>query len=150
MAVIINLCDSPCSSIVKNYQHILALAFAVKEVNENPKILSNITLGFHILNNYYTAQMTYRATLGLLSTQERFVPNYRCGTHNSLIAVIGGLLSKTSFNMATLLKIYKIPQVGCVRSDIFSQMWLLKAKISSGKLLFFLSVCLWNMFSSRR
>ncbi|XP_066486224.1 vomeronasal type-2 receptor 26-like [Tiliqua scincoides] len=96
-------------SILKNYQHILALAFAVKEVNENPKILPNITLGFHILNNYYTAQMTFKATLSLLSMQDRFIPNYRCGTQNRLIATIGGLLSEYSFNIATVVEINKLP-----------------------------------------
>ncbi|XP_066486244.1 vomeronasal type-2 receptor 26-like [Tiliqua scincoides] len=106
-----NLSDATAvRSMLKNYQHILALAFAVKEINENSKILPNITLGFHILNNYYTAQMTYKATLSLLSTPHRFVPNFRCGTKNILIAVIGGLLSESSFNIATLVEIYKLPQ----------------------------------------
>ncbi|XP_066486211.1 vomeronasal type-2 receptor 26-like [Tiliqua scincoides] len=97
-------------AVPKNYQHILALAFAVKEVNDHPSILPNITLGFYILNNCFTAQMTYKATLSLLSKQYRFVPNYRCGTQNTLIAVIGGLLSESSYNMATILEIYKLPQ----------------------------------------
>ncbi|XP_066486213.1 vomeronasal type-2 receptor 26-like [Tiliqua scincoides] len=98
-----------CTAL-KNYQHILALAFAVKEVNEDCRILPNITLGFRILNNYFSAQMTYKATLNLLSTEDKFAPNYRCGTQNTVIAVIGGLLAQTSFNMATLLEIYKCPQ----------------------------------------
>lgn len=55
--------------------------------------------------------MTYKATLNLLSAQHRFVPNFRCNTQNNLIGVIGGLLSETSDNVATVLAIYKIPQV---------------------------------------
>lgn len=102
----------------KNYQHNLALAFAVKEVNDHPSILPNITLGFYILNNCFTAQMTYKATLSLLSKQYRFVLNYRCGTQNTLIAVIGGLLSESSYNMATILEIYKLPQVSNVQDSI--------------------------------
>ncbi|XP_015267827.1 PREDICTED: vomeronasal type-2 receptor 26-like [Gekko japonicus] len=95
----------------KNYQHNLALAFAVKEINENTNILSNFTLGFHVLNSYYTARMTYKATLSLLSAQQRFIPNFKCDTEHKLIAVIGGLDSDISANMATILATYKVSQL---------------------------------------
>ncbi|XP_077775143.1 vomeronasal type-2 receptor 26-like [Podarcis muralis] len=98
-------------SVPKNYQHILALLLAVKEINENPQILPNISLGFHILNSYYVARKTYKASLSLLSTQHRFVPNYKCDTQSKLIAVIGGLATETSANMASIFATYKIPQV---------------------------------------
>ncbi|XP_044306011.1 vomeronasal type-2 receptor 26-like [Varanus komodoensis] len=98
-------------SVPKNYQHVLALAFAVKQINENPHILSNISLGFHILNSYYTAKMTFKATLNLLSTRHRIVPNYKCHDQNLLIAVIGGCLSETSANTAIFSAIWKIPQM---------------------------------------
>ncbi|XP_077776742.1 vomeronasal type-2 receptor 26-like [Podarcis muralis] len=104
------LIDEPIS-VPKNYQHILALAFAVKEINENPKFLSNISLGFRVLNSYYTARMTYKATLNLLSTQHRFVPNFKCHKWNNLIALIGGCISEISANMATISATHKIPQV---------------------------------------
>ncbi|XP_060138406.1 vomeronasal type-2 receptor 26-like [Zootoca vivipara] len=99
------------ASVPKNYQHILALLLAVKEINENPQILPNISLGSHILNSYYVARMTYKASLSLLSTQHRFVPNYKCDTQSKLIAVIGGLATETSANMASIFATYKIPQV---------------------------------------
>lgn len=89
----------------------MALVFAVNEINGDPYLLPNITLGFQILNSYYIARMTYKATLSLLSSQKRFVPNYKCDTQKNLIAVIGGLLSETSVSIATLLSIYKAPQV---------------------------------------
>uniref|UniRef100_A0A8D2IJP7 G-protein coupled receptors family 3 profile domain-containing protein n=1 Tax=Varanus komodoensis TaxID=61221 RepID=A0A8D2IJP7_VARKO len=89
--------DAEIDSVPKNYQHVLALAFAVKEINENPHILPNISLGFHILNSYYTAKMTFKATLNLLSTQHRFVPNFKCHDQTVLIALIGGCLSEISY-----------------------------------------------------
>ncbi|XP_062992822.1 vomeronasal type-2 receptor 26-like [Elgaria multicarinata webbii] len=94
----------------KNYQHVLALVFAVMEINENPANLPNVSLGFHIFDNYYSSQMTYEATLRLLSTQNKFVPNYKCNIQDHLIAVIGGLDSETSCYMATVLSTYRIPQ----------------------------------------
>uniref|UniRef100_A0A8D2KRM2 G-protein coupled receptors family 3 profile domain-containing protein n=1 Tax=Varanus komodoensis TaxID=61221 RepID=A0A8D2KRM2_VARKO len=89
-----------------NYQHVLALAFAVKEINEDPRILPNISLGFHILNSYYTPRMTFKAILNLLSTQHRFVPNFKCHNQNNVIALIGGCLSEISANIAILSLTY--------------------------------------------
>ncbi|XP_053117313.1 vomeronasal type-2 receptor 26-like [Hemicordylus capensis] len=99
------------SVITKFYQHILALAFAVEEINENPEILPNITLGFHIYDSYSNERMTYRTTLDLLFKSQRFVPNYRCGIQKNLIGVIGGLDSVTSSLMSDILGLYKFPQL---------------------------------------
>lgn len=97
--------------MTKFYQHLLALAFAVDEVNENPEILPNVTLGFHIYDSYSHARMTYRAILDLLFNSPRFVPNYECGIPQNIMGTVGGLESDTSKYMADILGLYKIPQV---------------------------------------
>ncbi|XP_060110792.1 vomeronasal type-2 receptor 26-like [Heteronotia binoei] len=93
------------------YQHVLAMAFAVKEINENLQLLPNVTLGFHIRDNYMTDWNTYRATIQLLSAKNRFIPNYKCDFQNNVIAVVGGVQAKTSLYIATVLSIYNIPQL---------------------------------------
>ncbi|KAF7236825.1 hypothetical protein EYD10_16459 [Varanus komodoensis] len=97
--------------VPKNYQHILALTFAVQEINDNTLLLPNLTLGFHIYDSYFTAKWTYQATLPLICAAGRLVPNYKCYLKQHLIAVIGGLDAKSSLHIATLLDIYKIPQL---------------------------------------
>ncbi|KAG6466943.1 type-2 vomeronasal receptor [Crotalus adamanteus] len=97
--------------ITKFYQHILALAFAVKEINEDSQILPNVTLGFHIYDSYHNPRMTYRTTLDLLFKSQEFVPNYKCDSRKNLIAIIGGLGSDTSSYMAESINVYKIPQL---------------------------------------
>ncbi|XP_042329701.1 vomeronasal type-2 receptor 26-like [Sceloporus undulatus] len=103
--------NSNFSVVINNYQHILAMAFAIKEINENSKILPNFTLGFWIYDSYFDAQRTYHTTLLLTSSMESFVPNYICDPQNNLIAVIGGLDPETSLHIATILDIYNIPQI---------------------------------------
>ncbi|XP_029140003.1 vomeronasal type-2 receptor 26-like [Protobothrops mucrosquamatus] len=94
----------------KFYQHILALIFAVKEINENPQILCNITLGFNIFDSY-DETWTYHTTMKLFSPLKRIIPNYKCGFQNNMIAVIGALYSETSIYMGDILKTYKVPQI---------------------------------------
>nr|XP_034992865.1 vomeronasal type-2 receptor 26-like [Zootoca vivipara] len=97
--------------MTKFYQHILALVFAIDEINENPTILPNVSLGFHIYDSYYDSKMAYRTTLDLIFKANHFVPNYRCGIQKNVIGVIGGLGSDTSWCMANILGLFKIPQI---------------------------------------
>ncbi|KAG6539558.1 type-2 vomeronasal receptor [Crotalus adamanteus] len=97
--------------LTHNYQHTLALAFAVKEINEHTRILPNITLGFHIATDNSLESTTYLLAMELLSTKGRFIPNYKCDIQNSAAAVIGGPQRKTCLNMAIILHNYKFPQI---------------------------------------
>ncbi|XP_058036720.1 vomeronasal type-2 receptor 26-like [Ahaetulla prasina] len=114
--------------ITKFYQHVLALAFAVKEINEDSQILPNVTLGFHIYDSYHNPRMTYRTTLDLLFKSQEFVPNYKCDSQKNLMAIIGGLGSDTSFYMAESVNVYKIPQL---TYGSFAQEELRTTKLSS-------------------
>uniref|UniRef100_A0A8C7E1A8 G-protein coupled receptors family 3 profile domain-containing protein n=1 Tax=Naja naja TaxID=35670 RepID=A0A8C7E1A8_NAJNA len=109
--ILILICCLVFLMVTKFYQHILALVFAIDEINNNPKILSNATLGFHIFDSYSDSKMTYRTILDLLFTSQEFIPNYKCGSQKNVIGVIGGFGSDTTFRMADILHLYKIPQI---------------------------------------
>nr|XP_034957901.1 vomeronasal type-2 receptor 26-like [Zootoca vivipara] len=103
--------ESEIHVVTKFYQHILAMVFAIEEINKNPKILPNITLGFRIYDSYSHSMLTYRTVLDLLFKSHHFIPNYKCGIQENVIGVIGGLSSDTSSCMADILGLYKIPQI---------------------------------------
>ncbi|XP_060538781.1 vomeronasal type-2 receptor 26-like [Pantherophis guttatus] len=46
----------------------------------------------------------------LLSTQEKFIPNYKCDIQNRIVGVIGGPTSEVCLHMTNILSTYKIPQ----------------------------------------
>lgn len=95
----------------KKNLYVLSLVYTVKEINKNPNILANITLGFHIYHSYYDERINYRSTLSLTAVQNMPIPNYNCDPKKTLAAVIGGLDAETSLSMTNILPIYKIPQV---------------------------------------
>ncbi|XP_070584779.1 vomeronasal type-2 receptor 26-like [Erythrolamprus reginae] len=103
-------CDVEPVVMLKKYQQTLALAFGVNEINGNSMILPNWTLGFHIYDSHFDAQITYQNTLNLLFNQKSAILNYKC-SKKIPVAVIGGIDSETSLHIATILGIYKIPQV---------------------------------------
>uniref|UniRef100_A0A8C6XLZ9 G-protein coupled receptors family 3 profile domain-containing protein n=1 Tax=Naja naja TaxID=35670 RepID=A0A8C6XLZ9_NAJNA len=83
----------------------------VKDINKDPHILPNITLGFHLYDSYSDALMTYRTTLDLLFKLHKIVPNYICGTEKKIVGIIGGMSPETSLRMAEILQLFKIPQI---------------------------------------
>ncbi|XP_066486353.1 vomeronasal type-2 receptor 26-like [Tiliqua scincoides] len=96
--------------MTENYQHILALVFAVKEINENAKILPNITLGFNIYDSHLNARWTYQSALQLISPKNKPFPNYNCDLQDSLVALIEGLYSEISYEIPSIFNAYRIPQ----------------------------------------
>uniref|UniRef100_A0A2H6N9Y2 Receptor ligand binding region domain-containing protein n=1 Tax=Micrurus carvalhoi TaxID=3147026 RepID=A0A2H6N9Y2_9SAUR len=97
--------------IPKNFQQLLALMFAVKEVNKDLILLPNFTLGFHIQNNDQNEWRISFISLSLLSTRGQMVPGYKCDRQDLLLSVIGGDDTKSSRLMASIFSIFKIPQV---------------------------------------
>ncbi|XP_070790166.1 vomeronasal type-2 receptor 26-like [Pituophis catenifer annectens] len=91
--------------------YLLSFLIASREINRNPLILPNITLGYNVLDNHFNAEMNAEALLDLLSTGEANVPNYKCGRQENLLAVLEGTDSDLSRHIATMVSIYKIPQI---------------------------------------
>ncbi|GAB1291971.1 Vomeronasal 2, receptor 60 [Apodemus speciosus] len=95
----------------KNYQFVLALMFAIEEINRNPHLLPNTTVGYDIYNIPYTEKnILYSALLwrtGIINP----LPNCDCGHKRKSPAVLTGPSWSASAHIGTLLKLYKIPQL---------------------------------------
>uniref|UniRef100_A0A8D2IT62 G-protein coupled receptors family 3 profile domain-containing protein n=1 Tax=Varanus komodoensis TaxID=61221 RepID=A0A8D2IT62_VARKO len=106
-----NLCLLHCSLVTKNFQHALAFACAIDEINTDAQLLPNTTLGFMIEDDIFDATVTTRNLLQFLCNGQGDPPNYICASEEKLMAVMGGLTSPNSMHGAHILNSYKIPQV---------------------------------------
>ncbi|XP_063147248.1 vomeronasal type-2 receptor 26-like [Candoia aspera] len=91
--------------------YLLSFLIAVRQINQNPLILPNITLGYNVHDSNFNAEMNAEVLLDLLSAGEANVPNYKCGRRKNLLAVLEGTDYDLSHHTATMLSIYKIPQL---------------------------------------
>ncbi|XP_006166853.1 extracellular calcium-sensing receptor-like [Tupaia chinensis] len=94
-----------------NYCVAQSFVFAIEEINRDPDLLPNLTLGFSIWNSGDSAHGALRETMSFLTGQEEPVPNYMCQPSPPRPALIGDTRSVVSVPMARLLGLYKFPQV---------------------------------------
>ncbi|XP_069923713.1 vomeronasal type-2 receptor 116-like [Oryctolagus cuniculus] len=95
----------------KNYQYVLAFRFAIQEINKDPQLLPNLTLGFQLYNSVTSGQFTLRSTLHWLTGKHYLIPNYTCQTQGKTVAFIAGTTSAFSAEIGTMLELYKTPQI---------------------------------------
>uniref|UniRef100_A0A6I8QK17 G-protein coupled receptors family 3 profile domain-containing protein n=1 Tax=Xenopus tropicalis TaxID=8364 RepID=A0A6I8QK17_XENTR len=79
--------------IIEYFQNMHALIFAVEEINSDPELLPNITLGYQVFDTCFTSREAARGTLLMLSGGNEITPNYHChkgaplAVHKNLISV---------------------------------------------------------------
>ncbi|XP_069072202.1 extracellular calcium-sensing receptor-like [Pleurodeles waltl] len=87
------------------------MVFAIEEINNNPTLLPNITLGFQIYDSCTILQRALKGALWILTGQEEPVPNYRCQRGLPPAAIIGDAGSTRSIALARILGLYRYPQI---------------------------------------
>lgn len=96
---------------MKNYQCYLAFIFAIEEINRNPHLLPNTSLGFDLYHVQRGEWDFLSYVFHMLTEMGRIIPNYTCRMENKTVALLTGPSWKTSAHIGRLLNLYKYPQV---------------------------------------
>ncbi|KAM5237992.1 vomeronasal type-2 receptor 116-like [Ctenodactylus gundi] len=93
-----------------NYQNVLALVYAIEEINRNPQLLPNVTLGYEFHSFLHSHWRAMSSSL-LVLTGENDIPNYTCRRESASVAVLTGASWENAAQFGTLLELYKLPQL---------------------------------------
>ncbi|XP_040203543.1 vomeronasal type-2 receptor 26-like [Rana temporaria] len=103
------------------YRYFLTIRFAIDEINKDPTILPNMTLGYHMYDSCADNRKAVKSVLQILSGPGQTVPNYSCRKYGNLAGFIGDQNSVTTVNIAHILALYRYTQVSYgATSDILS------------------------------
>uniref|UniRef100_A0A1B8Y776 G-protein coupled receptors family 3 profile domain-containing protein n=1 Tax=Xenopus tropicalis TaxID=8364 RepID=A0A1B8Y776_XENTR len=101
----------------RHYRQLVEFRLAIEEINKNPSLLPNVTLGYHIYDSCGNEIKTVRSVLQILSGTKEPVPNYSCGRKRNIAGFIGDFKSETTVISAQILSLFGLSQVSFGASD---------------------------------
>ncbi|XDV29296.1 hypothetical protein PO909_032433 [Leuciscus waleckii] len=94
-----------------SFQQAQTMAFAIHEINKNPNLLPNITLGYHLYDNCVKLGVAFRAATALVSGTEDSFSNLNCAGLPPVIAIVGDPGSTHSIAISSVLGLFRVPMV---------------------------------------
>ncbi|XP_016110652.1 extracellular calcium-sensing receptor-like [Sinocyclocheilus grahami] len=96
---------------IEIFQQAQTMAFAVNEINKNPKLLPSITLGYHLYDNCVRLGIAFRAAISLASGTEESFSNLNCTGPPPVIGIVGDPSSTPSIAISNVLGLFRVPIV---------------------------------------
>ncbi|XP_041038608.1 extracellular calcium-sensing receptor-like [Carcharodon carcharias] len=87
------------------------MVFAIEEINNDPTLLPNITLGYKVYDSCATPALALRAALTILNGQEENMTLLRCNGGSSVHALIADAGSTQSIAIARTTGLFEIPMI---------------------------------------
>ncbi|XP_069832234.1 vomeronasal type-2 receptor 26-like [Dendropsophus ebraccatus] len=105
------LCPAQKIPILRFYRYLMAFIFAIDEINKNPDILPNTTLGYHVYDSCNNVNNAIDNVLQILSGFGDTIPNYNCEKLKNLVGIIGDMNPDISLHLAQILSIFGYSQI---------------------------------------
>ncbi|XP_072329693.1 extracellular calcium-sensing receptor-like [Scyliorhinus torazame] len=92
------------------------MIFAIEEINRNPKLLPNVTLGYKIFDSCHTHSDSLKGTLKLLNEEDETESSYTCAGPPPVPIIVGDAASSQSIAASRLLAPFDIGLVSYASS----------------------------------
>ncbi|XP_029373393.1 extracellular calcium-sensing receptor-like [Echeneis naucrates] len=97
---------------VLGFKQAQTMAFAIDEINRNPNLLPNVTLGYSVYDNCNTLGIGFRAAFSLAGGQkEQVIIHEPCEGSPPVLGIVGDDSSTRSIAISTVLGLYRVPLV---------------------------------------
>ncbi|XP_047450514.1 extracellular calcium-sensing receptor-like [Mugil cephalus] len=97
---------------VVGFRRAQTMAFAIDEINRNPNLLPNVTLGYSLYDNCANVGIGFRAALSLANGQEeQTILDEKCLGNPPVIGIVGESSSTRSIAISSVLGLYRVPMV---------------------------------------
>lgn len=107
----------------REFKFAQAAIFAINEINRNPDILPNVTLGYKIYDNCGTMDIL-RAALALGSGVKAVVNNDNCTKTETVQAILGHSGSRPTIAFAQVVGRFQVPVVSLRKGPLVSYVTL--------------------------
>ncbi|XP_039610900.1 extracellular calcium-sensing receptor-like [Polypterus senegalus] len=109
----LKLLDWETSYEVSVFQRAQAMVFAIEEINQNPNILPNITLGFQIYDNCNNIAVAHRAGTALFGgvSGTNTASDDNCLGSPPVLAIVGDARSSHSIAISRTMGVFHMPLV---------------------------------------
>ncbi|XP_072329887.1 extracellular calcium-sensing receptor-like isoform X1 [Scyliorhinus torazame] len=96
----------------------MAMVFAVEEINNDPELLPNVTLGYRIYDSCGNPPISLKAAFDFLNRLGKIASNVPCQRAPDISAIIGDSGSSQSLAIANLISTFRIPMVSYVSTCV--------------------------------
>ncbi|XP_067101758.1 extracellular calcium-sensing receptor-like [Osmerus mordax] len=97
---------------VAGFRQAQTMAFTIEEINKNPYLLPNVTLGYHLYDNCLQLGVAFRAALSLASgTEDEFLLDKDCRGSPPVMGIVGDPGSTHSIAVSSVLGLFRVPMV---------------------------------------
>ena len=91
------------------FRHAQTMVFAIAEINRNPSLLPNVTLGYEIYDTCYSYRGAVYGAMSLVTGREKqFQLNESCVGTSQVIAIMG---YEVDVEMASMFSVFNVPMV---------------------------------------
>ncbi|XP_066566539.1 extracellular calcium-sensing receptor-like [Amia ocellicauda] len=93
------------------FQAAQTMAFAIEEINRDPALLPNITLGYRLYDNCVNLAGAFRAATALINGVGDTFTDYSCTGTPPVLGIVGDPGSTNSISISRMLGLFKVPLV---------------------------------------